>query len=728
MRFYYISIFTSVIVMGTTTTKALWVFRLVAIAVVLLHILSLSILLAWDNPKSLFGKGGYILNRYSSTHTLHVHKINHVNADAPGSSDPMHWDALGLIIPALDESAQIHRYKIGRTEITANSCEEGALPACLLENNAGDYLLLNGDSLSILSEISPSVYFATLLIVYLLSSVPYVEFAVSSVREMDPSTGKMLRKGLMIVILIVYFCGLLSAYASSPFNDKAYFKEIGQSVYYSTSSHMASILVCLLTVFIYLLHLRGSNSNLYIDVSGLYSAVQQDPIDNHDDTYGPGTPPVTPRVTPRVTPVNGQTIIPIAEVFYADESTPVPIVPIQGLQESTIIPPKSNTQYSNGKTTSVSEQGGGILRRPDREPQRLGARNAFTSSVYGIQILNPSEQSLHSAAGFGSREADGPFSSEASVLISITLFLGGVGNIGMSHGVVLEIETQLVLACTLGFAVLEVCSYRLEAYFFYIFDIILKDSSGGDFLTEKETYFKGIYFIRSVVLGLQLWLLLLYNSTVTEMGYKDSAPERVVFVLTMIYFSLQVLIHLYQIWLFGRSVAIFVLSNYFVGDDKLEWHDMLRRVHYYVELAFLVISFFAIFGALFGYATSNGVHPEGTLEYHEKLQYGGTEGATHNSFCSKPGTYKNVKLIDNELTEIQKSDAKWTGGALDPIDLKVFFWTKYWNLDMRPVSMHSMPLWFCKNGFEHHWMQCLGIDKPLPETVTTAISTGIVKY
>lgn len=699
--------------MGTTTTT--WVFRLVVIAVVLVHILSLSILLAWDNPQSLFGKGGYILNRYSSTHTLHVHKINHVNADAPGSSDPMHWDALGLIIPALDESAQIHRYKIGRTEITANSCEEGALPACLLENNAGDYLLLNGDSLSILSEISPSVYFATLLIVYLLSSVPYVEFAVSSVKQMDPSTAKMLRKGLMIVILIVYFCGLLSAYASSPFNDKAHFKQIDQDVYYSTSSHMASILVCLLTVFIYLLHLRGSNSNLYIDGVGLYSAVQQDQSDTIEYTYGPATPPVTP--------MDGKTIV--DQVLYPKASTPVPTVPIEGPKQSSLQTSNPNTQSSNGSTTSVSDVGTGIDEK--RLPIHQQKSDYFTRLFSGVQILNPSEQSVHPAAGVGSREADGPFSSEASVLISITLFLGGVGNIGMSHGVVLEIETQLVLACTLGFAVLEVCSYRLEAYFFYIFDIILKYSSDDAYLTGKETYFKGIYFIRSVVLGLQLWLLLLYNSTVTEMGYKDSAPERVVFVLTMIYFSLQVLIHLYQIWLVGWGVMKFFFSA--VGEDNPEqWYDMLRRVHSYVELAFLVISFFAIFGALFGYATSNGLHPEGTLEYHEKLQYGGTEDATHNSFCSKPGTYKNVKLIDNELTEIQSFDAKWTGGALDPIDLKVFFWTKYWNLDMRRDSMHSMPLWFCKNGFEHHWMQCLGIDKPLPETVTTAISTGIVKY
>jgi hypothetical protein len=127
----------------------------------------------------------------------------------------------------------------------ASVCMDGMLPACLLENNAGDYLLLNGDSLSILSEISPSVYFATILIVYLLSSIPYVESAVLSAGGFR---AKILRKGLVIVILVVYFCGMLAAYAGSPFNNVATL-QIHEDDYYSTSSHMASILVVSLSIY-----------------------------------------------------------------------------------------------------------------------------------------------------------------------------------------------------------------------------------------------------------------------------------------------------------------------------------------------------------------------------------------------------------------------------------------------------------------------------------------------
>jgi hypothetical protein len=666
--------------------------QLVVFVVVIVHILSLTILMDWNNTRGFFGKGGYKLNRYSSTHTMHIHKINHVNTDAPGysPSDPIHWDALGLVIPALDESAQIHRYKIGRTQMHSNAyvCDEGALPACLLEHNAGDYLLLNGDSLSILSEISPSVYLATLLIVYLLSSIPYVECVVSSAFGLGDHKAKIIRKGLLVVILIVYFCGLLSAYASSPFSNVATLK-IQPEVYYSTSSHMASILVCLLTVFIYLLHLRGSNSKNFIN--GSYVLITPDAEDLQD-------------------------------------------TPLSQLTSST---PKNEESGGSNKTlplkkaSSLSVSDAGVSSENNSLP-RSQSMGAVFSSMPKFTFFSDSDRGLHRSRGSRSCEADGPFSSETSVLVSITLFLGGVGNIGMSHGVVLEIETQLVLACTLGFAVLEVCSYRLEAYFFYIFDVLIEQTAertteqttGQDLKDEKETYFRGIYFIRSVVLVLQLWLLVLYNSTVTEMGYTDSVPERVVFVLTTLYFSIQVLIHLSQIPIVGVGVfGAFQSGLSLTSSPSDKVNEIVHRVHYWLELVFCVISFFLIFGALFGYAMSNGPHAEGALEQYEKMQYGLTGDAERNLLCSETGKYRNVKLVGTELSDDEikgASDAKWTDGV-DPIDLKVFFWTKYWNLDMSRSLMHSMPGWFCSNGFEHHWMQCLSNDQPLPLEVTTAV-------
>ena len=143
---------------------------LTVVAVVIVHIMSLSVLLAWDNPNSLFGKGNYKLNRYYATHTMHVHKLNKADvAMQILKNRDLH--------PAVDETGHVRRYHVGRSQMErydASVCDKGPMPACLVENNAGDYLLLNGETLSILSEISPSVYFATLLTIYLLCSVPFV--------------------------------------------------------------------------------------------------------------------------------------------------------------------------------------------------------------------------------------------------------------------------------------------------------------------------------------------------------------------------------------------------------------------------------------------------------------------------------------------------------------------------------------------------------------------------
>jgi hypothetical protein len=159
-------------------------------------------------------------------------------------------------------------------------------------------------------------------------------------------------------------------------------------------------------------------------------------------------------------------------------------------------------------------------------------------------------------------------------------------------------------------------------------------------------------------------------------------------------------------------------------------NETVHKAHNWLELALCVISFFVIFIALLGYAMANGPHPESTLQEYEKMQYGLTNEADANTYCRVVGTDRNVKLVAEELTEgeiMGDPNAKWMSDV-DPIDLKVFFWTKYWNLDMSRIPMHSMPRWFCSNGFEHHWMQCLSNDNPLEEKVATAITRNIEKF
>ncbi len=371
------------------------------------------------------------------------------------------------------------------------------------------------------------------------------------------------------------------------------------------------------------------------------------------------------------------------------------------------------TVRDGGDMEQLSEKGGATC----------GVCSGVVSDL--LSVNNTIDQ-MRKEAKDDSTTEDGPFSSEASVIVAVTIFLGGMGNIGMSRGVVLEVEAQLVLACTLGFAVLEVCSYRLEAYFRYMFGISAMPPDSAD---DETTYYKGVCFIRFVVLALQLWLLVLYNNTVTEMGYAYSISERSVFALTMLYWSLQVSL------LFTRvspvvSWGLDSLSKIagLTGSDVVRWGQ------YISEILFCGISFFVIFGALFGYAMWNGLHTEDKLERYEKLQYGLTGRATINTQCNAVGKYKTVDLVNEQLHASNLGDRdwddrhQWLQSQVDPIDLKVFFWTKYWNSDL--AIQGSMPRWFCSNGFEHHWMQCLNYPDtvPLPAQVTKAIADGIKTF
>lgn len=639
---------------------------LTVVAVVIVHIISLSVLLAWDNPNSLFGKGNYKLNRYYATHTMHVHKLNkadvamqilknrdlHVPITKP--LDFMHWDALGVVVPAVDETGHVRRYHVGRSQMErydASVCDKGPMPACLVENNAGDYLLLNGETLSILSEISPSVYFATLLTIYLLCSVPFVFSIVFTfleqvkwVKEENKARNQMYcSRVLKFILVVVYFCGLISAYGGAAFRHKTIY-QLKEDVYFSTSSHMASILVCAVVLFMYLLHLRNRNS--VGDVLGSdYSELRSEEM--HETKIGDAA--------------NG------TNVFYSSSGTTKPAI------------------------SSI---------------------NLFSDFFEELEEYFVS--------------AKGPLTNEACVLASITIFLGGMGSLGLSNGVVLDVEAQLILASVLGFAVLAVCSYRIESFFWFISGFVKKNS---DETTAFETFNRGLHFIQLVVLVLQFWLVLLYNNTLLELAYTTSAIQQAVFAVTILYYVVRFLqLVLPNLWQNNLMQGMWKQTKSMHGFEsfsKLQWS-------YAVELLLCGLSFFVIFSVLFAFADWNGLHAEDSLEQVEKLQYALTGQALTNLNCKKAGKYSSVDLVNQQLQSSSVVDRDWnvrnawTRSTVDPVDLKIFYWTKFWNLDL--AVQPSLPGWFCKNGYEHHWMQCRGLDAAtaLPATVQSAVSAAVV--
>jgi hypothetical protein len=139
----------------------------------------------------------------------------------------------------------------------------------------------------------------------------------------------------------------------------------------------------------------------------------------------------------------------------------------------------------------------------------------------------------------------GPTSNESSVIGALTVFLGGMGSLGLARAIIPEAEAQLVLGCTLGFALLETCSNRLRAYYNFMFGQMQKytrqhpqDKTSVDEI--GKAYYQGTHLIRLVILCLQLYLLVIYNNTVVHLDLKNY--QHTFFIFFCAFWAVQLLL------------------------------------------------------------------------------------------------------------------------------------------------------------------------------------------
>lgn len=632
------------------------------LAVLIIHGICLGVVLQWDNPRSLFGTKNYELSRHYSTKTTHVHRLN---TFSPSNSDPSHWESLGLIIPASDEQEHVQKFKIGNynAQPYKDRCENRtSTSACWLEHNYGDYVFLNGESMSIISQISPSVYFATLLTVYLLSSIPLVSNFLAKYLKPScfPNTDenfieKCIRYVVILVVLAMYFFGLLLAYGASSFVNETKILDI--EVRYTISSHLASIIPCTVTIFIYLLHLRGRNLNWA------------------DDTY--------------------------SGVSLTETPMPGTQNSVSGTQDTTGLLLVDRSQTALAGVHGVYFVSGSAMQIM-KGPTAGFFENAFSRVM-------PSMESAVKDAHPGGHFYYGPNSSEASVIGALTVFLGGIGSLGLSRGIIPEVQVQLILGCTLGFALLEVCSHRLQAYFNFMFGQLLNfEADTLDIKTTGRSYMLGVRFIRFVILCLQLWLLVLYNSTIMHLELQSSVLQRVLYALFILYWTAQ-----FSMWIdifdqdwFTMCCGIFTASDSKSVDARTRRLDIRMSL----EFGFCFIAFFVFIIALFSIIFDDTLQQDDQLVKYEKIQYDLSEVAP-NTKCGVAGTFSTSSLVHSEIKRKEgeitwKTTDSWTADSrVDPVELKVYFWTKGWNVQL--IKDPSFGAWFCANGLEHHWGQCL---------------------
>ncbi len=300
----------------------------------------------------------------------------------------------------------------------------------------------------------------------------------------------------------------------------------------------------------------------------------------------------------------------------------------------------------------------------------------------------------------------------------------------------LETEAQFVLAVVLGFAVFEVASHRLEAYFHYLFANLTQDLTDDmkanlpqdltdDMKAMSLAFFNCVTFIRVVIVFIQVWLLVVYDNLISEIGHTYSACERAVFVVVVIHLAVKGLyiLHRFVPEAVSHKVEQLIMPTFYPKN--------IYTVSKILEIIYFVVAFFVIFSVLFEYATADKHYPDDSLEMLEKMQYGKTTNILENTNCVFPGKYKEIKLLQNEIHHSSGKASDWTHRdrwittEVDPVDLKVYFWSKHWNV--KPVTRQSTAKWFCRNGFEHHWRSCQNAAYEQPAPAVQSVITQSIK-
>ena len=643
---------------------------ILALVIAIVHLLSWSLVLTYINDSSLFGKRQFQFNRYYSTKTVHVHKAK----DLRITSTPSHWESLGLIIPASDENYEVQKYAIDKYDLanTVTACGTELTSACWLENNHGDYVFLNGESMSVLSQISPSLYFGTLLTIYLLSSIVIVSntfayyLSKCTTYEIE-DIEKVVRYVLIWLNLLVYFLSILFAYGTTPFVNET--NILGVKVEYSISSHLASIIPCTITLILYLLHLRGRNIQWFKQEESVAEGGTESSQIGDADNVAQDTSDFD------------------RQVFSG--KPPIQYLQMSQLPNNPVLPNNStsiNGVYFVSSTLKTSNPT--FIDRIFKDPSTVITQEHPDGHKYYV-----------------------PISSEASVIGAITVFLGGIGSLGLARGVVQEVEVQLVLGCTLGFVFLEICSHRMRAYWSFMFktvDEVSKKSEDADL--QKGYYYYGVSFIRFVVLWIQLWLLILYYNTILHVKLVHSTTQYAVYALIFVYWAVSFL-------------TFIECLNFDMRVKPYKYRLML-------EIAFCIFAFFVIFITitsilLYDFDNAEYFQTDDMLVQYENIQYD-LKNVNENKKCESGGKLKSNSLVHQDIKKNEgswKIKDNWVGkNEVDAVELKVYYWTKGWNTQL--VKKPSFVAWFCSNGLEHHWGQCMFSTKYFCGPSPAAIDAG----
>ena len=595
-----------------------WFDFVILLAFLVLHGLVFAVT-NWDTETSLLGVKSAHFGRYYSAKTIHVYELG-----LDRSRVPEYWNSIGETIPFEEENliqntphdksltsffiddkfvqtmnVFINTNQTIEQDIELNACNLilngrgtptadakhpsiiGVHPKCSLEHLHNVGLVTNGNSASILSEVTPSVYFTTLLIIYLLSMVQWVSVGIPRLLKdifyycwLNDQNIKQASYVLRVILygFIILWYSVMMLYAFTGINSLNFShilkskdeknQEFIYNIYFRVVSHLPSLMLNLFAILLYALHLRGRHL-AFGYYWGKYQVVEQAPLES-------------------------------------------PVV-----KHPTHEPDSDDDEYTIGSVANMQPMLGFPMHNLNLEMPQMhqsmltGAGNGFHFGPTGPQpnpIPAPSEpkvswfdrgrklientlacthyESLGALEDWSTTHRTGtkyygPVTSEASVLLAFTIVLGGIGCAAIGKGMTLEIELQMLVIAVVSFAVLEIGIQKVHNYYIYV----------SQFHSEIEVDWGRMFWIafsvvRLVVLVLQGIILTLWMNTMNNIGSSSQTLFTYIFVMTTLYYCFRLIILVLEVLEQSIIASMYVVNDGDKNEHRENWRFVIEMFHF----------------------------------------------------------------------------------------------------------------------------------------------------
>ena len=727
---------------------------------------------------SIFGKNAAFINRYYGARTLHAYK------STTAANLPSQWSSLGSTYAFVEGDGSVPSwnipamYKISsgyepeqEINTTKNCATKGykdakgvshdvsnhrfAMPLrCLLETSrlVQSVLYVNGASLSILSLISPAVYLSTLMVIYQLSLVYFIFgilFNKSQKRmlkhkatgrrgwhsHVDESNNKLnntvrMARTCCCYFFLAWYGGWLATVLLEPTTQNEDWGKTGsiQTVQYHLNSGIASVIYCVIVLVVY--YRRSSREYPYWeflfavkDKSVAVAVADNSQADTNMNSY---------------TVFNDEEPDGTQQDDNDNDNIPLFTKPVE---ESSFHKPKYeshfNPQYTQYTQYNQYAAAHGsfnpIMTHSMNAPLKMPVQTELRVMKQGGLFM---DGALRVTKKLGDKTEDlllisqkglehlGPVSNETSIIVSLTVFLGGIANLGMTRGVLLETEAQFVIICLFSFLLLEFGRTHLTSYFWYLHEHVFKKMHDHETFTPIEAIRCILIFVDVVVFLLQVMIVIMWQMTMETLllRYSDLLRVALIVVSTLFLFVrvISAVCGIVELWYILRKTPYVPVEMESARVNETSYGKVARHFGWQAEkYLYLITVWSTILTILIMSSPINNISniPAAVrLRFAEKIVHKTSSRATANENCAL-GVQKSTLLSSMLKEACEAKDVLDDNGSVDPVDMKVFFWSRGWQFTNSPVIMskeddcskrncQGSSLLFCSGGFEQHWGQC----------------------